>query len=166
MLIHWVETRPDEWRDVVGMIPATDCLITGRAEHAFASRPKAIQETEAIINTVFSFALGQPVDLGLGSRGFSRRAVELILRNSRPGGWGDAEWPILVHRPGWKLTYVAVDGVEWETPDFHRDAVADEATRQRAADAYDLRADRWAMRVRVAQEIIAEGLAALERRLT
>ena len=71
-----------------------------------------------------------------------------------------------MHRAGWKLTYVAADGVEWETPDFHRETGADEATRQRAADAYDLRPDRWASRVRVAQEIIAEGLAALERPLT
>jgi hypothetical protein len=165
MLLHWVETRPDEWSDIVGMIPSTDCLLTGRTERAFTSRPKAIQETEAIINAVFSHLLGQPVDLGLGSRGFSRRAVGLILRNSTPGGWGDAAWPILVHRAGWKVSYVAADGVEWETPDFHRETIADEGTRQRAADAYDLRADRWASRVRVAQEIIAEGLAALERPL-
>jgi hypothetical protein len=55
--------------------------------------------------------------------------------------------------------------VEWETPDFHRDGVADPTTRQRVADEYDQKAVRWADRVRTAQEIIEQGLAALEQPL-
>jgi hypothetical protein len=108
---------------------------------------------------VFSHVLGQPVDLGLGCRGLSRRAAELVLRNSGREVWPDAKWPVLVHRAGWDVTSVEVDGVEWETPDFHRDGAADPATRQRAADEYDRKSDRWADRVRTAHEIIEQGLA-------
>ena len=100
------------------------------------------------VNAVFSYLLRQPVGLGLGSRGFSRRAAELILRNSQPEGWGDAKWPLLVRRAGWDVTYLAVDGVDWESPDFHRAELADPPTRQRVADEYDLKADRRASRVR------------------
>ena len=161
-----METRPDEWRRIVEtVIPTADCLITGRTARALATRPQAIQQTERIINAVFSHVLGQPVDLGLGSRGFSRRAAEAVLSNTRPGGWGDAEWPIVVQRLGWSVKYVAVDGVEWESPDFYRHEVADAATRARAAEDYDQRPRSWASRVRTAREIIEEGLAAAERPL-
>ena len=40
------------------------------------------------------------------------------------------------------MRFVEVDGVEWESPNVHRDGVADPATRRRAADDYDLKPDR------------------------
>ena len=82
MLAHWAETRPDEWRRTVETIATTDCLVVGRTRRALESRPRAIQDTERIINTVSSHVLGQPVDLGLGCRGYSRRAAEVAWRNS------------------------------------------------------------------------------------
>ena len=165
MLLHWIEVRPEEWHRILERIQAAQCLVTGRTERAFRTRPQAIQQTERLINTVFSHVLGQPVDLGLGSRGFSRRAAEFVVANSAPGGWGDAAWPVLLHRAGFAVEFLAVDGVDWETPDFYREQVADGATRRRAAEAYDQRVDRWASRVRTALEIVQEGLAAAERPL-
>lgn len=165
LLVHWVEACPDEWQSAAGIRPAADCLIMGRTERALATRPRAIQDTERIINAVFSHVLRRPVDLGLGSRGLSRRAAELILANTEPGGWGDAAWPVLVQRTGWSVGYAEVDGVEWETPDFYQEHAADADARQRAAEAYDQRADRWRARMQTAREIIEEGLAASVRPL-
>jgi hypothetical protein len=163
MLVRWIEDRPDEWRQTVRRISEHDCLITGRTDRAFTTRPQAIQQSERIINAVGSHLLGQAVDLGLGSRGYSVRAARAVLANSRPGGFGDLEWPILVRRAGHPVAYLEVDGVDWETPDQYRAEPADPATRQEVADRYDQRADRWALRVRVAREIIEEGLAAMNR---
>jgi hypothetical protein len=162
MLAHWIETRPDEWRRIVEMIATTDCLVVGRTRRALETRPRAIQDTERIINAVFSHVLGQTVDLGLGCRGLSRRAAEVVLRNSEREGWPDATWPVLIQRAGFEVRFVEVDGVDWESPDFYRDDIADQVTRQRAADEYDLKADRWAARVRTAREIIEQGLAAVD----
>jgi hypothetical protein len=166
MLVHWIEARPDEWRGIVAAVPMTDCLIVGRTRRAFETRPRAIQDTERIINAVFSRVLGQPVDLGLGCRGYSRRAAEIALRNSGREEWPDAKWAVLVRRMGWDVRYAEADGVEWETADRYRDGVADAATRQHLADEYDLKPGEWAGRVRTAREIIEQGLAALEQPLT
>lgn len=165
MLVHWIDARPDEWRAAVDRIRATDCLITGRTPRAFQTRSRAIQDTERIINAVCSHLLGQPADFGLGSRGFSRRAVEAVIANSTPGGFGDAEWPILVRRSGYAVSYVAVDGVDWETPDHYRGVTADDDTRGQVTETYDDNPRNWAARVRTAQTIIDEAIAATSRPL-
>jgi len=113
-LLHWVETRPDEWRQTVAALPNHDCLIIGRTPQAFATHPQALQQTEQIINAVFSHYFGQPVDLGGGSRGYSRRCVEYLLAHSHPGPWDDAQWPMLLHQAGFRVGYLPVDGLDWE----------------------------------------------------
>jgi len=166
LLLHWIECNPQEWYETVTAIQQTDCLVIGRTARAFQSRPRAIQQTERIINLVFSHLLGQPMDFGLGLRGYSQQAAQCIIRHSKPGRWGDAEWPILIQRAGLSVTYRAVDDVDWETPDQYRDQVADSATRQAMADVYDQAAKNWARRVQTAQEIVQQGLDAVDKRLT
>ena len=39
ILLHWIERNPQEWLKIVGMIKSTDCLIIGRSEQAFLTRP-------------------------------------------------------------------------------------------------------------------------------
>src|SRR5688500_2351732 len=134
MLVRWIETRPDEWRTTVALIQTKDCLITGRTERAFRTRPQAIQQTEQIINVLASHLLGEAVVCGLGSRGFSRRAAVCVIANSAPGGWGDVEWPVLVHRAGMTVEYLALDGVDWETPDHDRAEPADPEIRRGVAE--------------------------------
>jgi hypothetical protein len=165
LLVRWIEDRPVEWRETLAKIQGVDCLITGRSERAFRTRPEAIQRTEEIINRVGSHFIGQTVDLGLGSRGWSSAVARIVLANTSPGGWGDLEWPIIAQRAGIPVTYVAVDGVDWESPDQFRDEPADSETRQIAAARYDERPASWSLRVRVAHEIIQEGIAALRRPL-
>lgn len=164
-LVRWAETRPEEWRRVVEAVQQADCLIVGRTEYAMQTHPQALRQTEQLINAVFSDALGQPLDLGGGMRGFSRAAARVVLANSQPGWWGDAAWPVIVQRAGFAVRYLAVDGMDWETPDRYRERAADADTQRRAAEDYDADADHWACRVRVALEIVQEGLAARRRAL-
>ncbi|MEZ4869784.1 MAG: hypothetical protein R3C14_51135 [Caldilineaceae bacterium] len=157
-LLRWVETQPDEWRQTVTAVAKRDCLIMGRTPHALETHPQALQQTEQVINTVFSHLLGQPVDLGGGSRGFSRRCVEYLLAHSAPGSWEDARWPMLLHQAGFQVDYLAVDGLDWESADRHRNHAADAHVQREVADAYDADPRHWARRVEIAQEIIAAGL--------
>jgi hypothetical protein len=164
-LLHWIETRPAEWHQTIDAIHQTDCLILGRTEQAFRTHPQALQQTERLINVVASYLLGQTVDLGGGSRGFSRSAAQLVIVQSAPGRWGDAEWPILLHQAGFVVNYLALDGLEWESADQYRQGVADPATRRAAAEAYDQHVKSWAKRVETASEIVQEGLAAAQQSL-
>ena len=113
-----------------------------------------------------SHLLGQPVDCGLGSRGFSRAAAECIITNSAPGRWGDVEWPVLAHRAGFGVAASAVDGVDWETPEHHQAAQVDADTRRAVAEAYDRDVGHWAARVQTALTIVEEALAAARRPLS
>ena len=133
-LLRWVETRPEEWQQVLTQITTTDCLIIGRTEAAFETHPQALQQTERIINAVFSRLLGQVLDLGGGSRGFSRAAVEYLMDQTSPGPWVDAEWPMLLHQAGFGLDYLAVDGLDWESADRYRCQAADPATQRQIAE--------------------------------
>ncbi|MCE7982044.1 MAG: hypothetical protein DYG89_12680 [Caldilinea sp. CFX5] len=157
-LLRWVETRPAEWRQTVAALPQHDCLIIGRTAQAFATHPQALQQTEMIINRVFTHHFGQVVDLGGGSRGYSRRCVEHLLAHSRPGPWDDAHWPMLLQQAGFRLAYLAVDGLDWESADRYRSQAADEVLQRTIADIYDADPAHWARRVQIALEIIEAGL--------
>ena len=102
-----------------------------------------------------------------GSKGFSRRAVECLMANAKPERalGADAEWPIVLHRSGFRLNYVEVDGLDWESADRFRDCAADPVTQQQAALAYDAVSTNWAHRVDVAYEIVQVALDANRRPL-
>jgi hypothetical protein len=159
-LLRWVETNPAELAQAVERIVQVDCLILGRSGRAFATHPRSLQETEKISNLVFSHLLRQPLDLGGGSRGLSRSAAQFVLDHSAPEAWGDAAWPVLLHRAGFALSYLAVDGLDWESADRYRPTAADAETQRQLADQLDQDAGRWALRVQIAYEIVREGLAA------
>jgi len=161
-LLRWVETRPDEWQQTVAAVQQQDCLIIGRSTQALATHPQALQQTEQIINTLFSHLLAQTVDLGGGSRGYSRQAVEHLLAHSTPGPWDDAQWPMLLHQAGFRLGYQAVDGLDWESADRHRAQAADAGLQRTLSAAYDADPKHWARRVQIALEIIQAGLAVTE----
>lgn len=145
-VLHWVEKFPDEWRQTVGKIHQSDCLIIGRTERALETHPQALQQTERIVNTVFSHLLGKPIDLGGGSRGFSRRAAQYVVDHSMAQqAWcTDSEWIVLLHQAGFQIDYHAVDGLETTT----------------YSPGYDQDARRWAFRVRVALETVQAGITA------
>jgi hypothetical protein len=164
-LLRWVETRPEEWMRAVEMIQAADCLILGRTPAAYATHPQALVRTEAISNAVASHLLGMAVDVSAGSKGFSRRAAELLLANSPPGRalGTDAEWPILLQRAGYRIEQLPVDGLDWEIPDQHRERASGAGRQAQLAKDYDADPQNWARRVEVALEIVTSALEASRR---
>ena len=166
-MLRWLETQPDEVTDILELIPRYDCLIIGRSPEALATHAQALQQTEAIINAVVSFLLGQAVDIGGGSRGFSRQAVHFLQQHSVVGNAiaTDAEWPILLQRGGLTVGYHAARGLTWEAPDHYKARAVDPESQQAAAVVYDQDATRWDMRVKTAQSIIDAALKAAQRTL-
>jgi hypothetical protein len=165
-LLHWAAARPGELRAAVAAVGRSECLILGRSARALATHPRALRETEALINAVGAYLLGQPVDLGGGSRGFSRAAARAVVRNAVPEGFGGAAWPLLAQRAGFRVDHLAVDGLDWETPDHHQEHVADPERQRRLAEAHDRDPERWARRTQLALQIVQEALAAAARPLS
>jgi len=166
-LLHWVEAYPEEWQRTLAVIPEHDCLVLGRTRRAWETHPRAMWETERSINEIFSHLLGQALDLGAGSRGLSRPAALFLLANSPPGRapGTDAEWPVLLHRRGFAISYLAVEGLEWETPDRAAGRVASAEERRQAAAAYDQDTRHWLARAALALEIIQAGLEATRKEI-
>lgn len=166
-LLRWVETRPDEWRQTVETVARHDYLMIGRTAQAWATHPRALQDTEAVSNNVFSRLLNRPLDLSAGSKGLSRRTAQAVIANSQPDRpmGADSEWTVIAHRAGFSVDTVLVDGLDWESADRYRAAAADGHVQREAAAQYDLDPQNWAMRVSVAAEIIESGLDALKREL-
>jgi hypothetical protein len=166
-MLRWLETQPEEMREIINLIPRYDCLIIGRTPDAFATHAQALQQTESIVNEVVSFLLGQPVDTGGGSRGFSRQAVRFLQQHSTLGNaiGTDAEWPILLQRGGFTVGYQAARGLTWEVPDHYKAHAVDPESQQTAAAAYDQDATRWEMRIKTARNIIDAALAAAQKTL-
>jgi broad specificity phosphatase PhoE len=166
-LLRWVETSPDEWRATVDDIKTVDCLVIGRTAAAWNTHPRAMYDAELIINRTFSKLLGQEMDFGAGSKGFSRRAAEFLIASTAPGRalGADTEWPVLLYRAGFHVRGVLVNGLDWESADRYQDEAADAETQRRFAESYDEVAHNWAMRVRVTQEIVDAGIDAWLRPL-
>src|SRR5262249_25350364 len=111
-IVRWVGTQPDELRRTIKRIQTDGCLGIGRTESAFATHPLSQQQTERLSNQVCSRLIGERLlDLSSGSKGFSRAAVEFLMRTSPPGGvmGTDSEWVILLHRAGFRADAVDVE---------------------------------------------------------
>jgi hypothetical protein len=147
-LLYWVDIEPTEWREAVPQIMKTDCLIIGRTEKAIETHPKAIQQTERIVNTFFSYILGKPVDLGGGSRGFSRKAAEFLMENCKAScSWcTDSEWVMMLCKSGFQVETIPVDGLA--SPNYDAN--------------YDMDAENWAFRTKMAFDIIQAGMAVIK----
>lgn len=162
-LLRWIETRPDEWQKVTETAARTPFLVIGRTRSAYATYPLAIRETERPTNRLFSCIFGQEMDLCVAARGMSRDVACMVQRESttlEPFG-GDIEWPAIAFRHGVGLTYVEVDGLDWESADRYQDAAADSTRQSQLAALYDRDPEHWTFRVRAAEGMIEAGLAAL-----
>lgn len=167
-LLRWIEIYSAEWKDTLQILQDSDVLIMGRTSSAYDTHPQALVQTEVLSNKVISFFLGQVVDASAGSKSFSRRAAEFLVANAdgdHPFGV-DAEWPILLHRAGFKVDYLAVNGLDWESADRYRKSAASITQQQQAAVAYDAIPANWAHRIAVAQEIIQIALDVAQRPIT
>ena len=159
-LLRWVETRPEEWRRTAAAVCETDCLVIGRSPQAYQTHPRALVQSEAISNRVASHFLGREMDISAGSKGLSRRALEVVVARSSPVHpfAADVEWPLLVKQAGYDLRDIEVDGLDWESADRYKARAADSDGQRRAAEAYDADPQNWEYRVRVALEIVDAAL--------
>jgi 2-polyprenyl-3-methyl-5-hydroxy-6-metoxy-1,4-benzoquinol methylase len=159
-LIRWVELREDEWRRSVDLLTQADCVCFGRTLAAYATHPKALQETEATSNRVISHLLGREMDVSAGSKGFTRQAAAFLDAHTQPGAsmGMDAAWLVLLNRAGYRIKYVEVDGLDWESADQFRMEAADAETQRQAAAEYDADARHWEWRAKVADEVVKTGI--------
>jgi hypothetical protein len=156
-LLHWVETRPDEWKAALAVMDQHDCIIFGRTEVAMCTHPRALVNTEIASNRVVSHFLGREMDVSAGSKSFCRRAAQFLVEHSRSDNSiaTDAEWPILLERAGFGLHYYLVDGLDWESADQYQPRAATAQEQQEAASRYDADPAHWAARVDIANQIIS-----------
>lgn len=150
-LLYWVLHHSDELvRVVTKVIGEADYTAIGRTAAAFASHPPVQQELESMTNEVFSALCGRAMDVTAGSCGISRPAGEYLLRHSlEASNATDTEWPSLVGRVArFRLGYVAVEGLAFETATFQGEGVY--------AQAHS--ADNWARRARLAHDSIAAAI--------
>jgi SAM-dependent methyltransferase len=159
-LIHWVETRPEEWSNAVDELHLADCTCFGRTSAAYATHPKALVETERSSNLVISHLLGQTMDVSAGSKGFSKKAALFLSENTEPGAsmGMDAAWLVLLNRAGYRIRYREVNGLDWESADQYRAEAANEDIQRQAAITYDADPGHWEWRSKVAFEVIQAGI--------
>lgn len=164
-LLRWAETHPEELQIIAARIARTDCLIVGRTAQAYATHPQALVQTERISNMIVSHILGKQMDVSAGCKGFSRRAAEFLAANAIPGRalGTDAEWPILLHHAGFRIDYIEVDGLDWESADRYQTSAVDEDVQRRLAREYDAEPLHWTYRIEVAREIIQVALEVRSR---
>ena len=167
-LLRWVEMRPQEWLETLALIQSSECLVIGRTPAAYGTHPQALVQSEAISNRVVSHLLGRAVDVSAGSKGFSRRAVQFLVEYASEGRslGTDAEWPILLQRAGLKVSYVEVDGLDWEIPDHFQARAASQNAQRLVAEQYDAEALNWGRRMKVAGEIVEAALETAGRELS
>jgi hypothetical protein len=152
--LHWAQRYPAEFaatRDLVGTV---DFLVIGRTPRAFATHPRVMTETEALANRTFALAHHRPWDLCAAACGLSAPAADVTVQESRVLGFGtEAEWPALALRSGLTADYVAVEGLEYETPDRYPEEVALAGGLAAWTEAQSLSAANWVQRLGLATDI-------------
>lgn len=157
-ILHWFWRYPAELRSVVEQIPSYDYLITGRTDRAFATHPRVQRDTEAIINHVFSTWFGETIDVTAGSFCLSQRGAEAVLRETRAVRYEtDTEWPAIVRQAGLKVGYLALEGLEFETPDYFADEIAAAGSLEAWLEERSASLDAWIHRTRIVLDAL-EGL--------
>ena len=124
-IIRWAEGNSAELRATLAAQSGVDCVVIGRTNGAFAREPRRLQETERLINRIYTLMTARDWDLMFAIRRLSRRAAEAIVHESREDSIAnDVEWPLLAEQLGLSLGYVAAEGLYYRTMDGF-DAPAD-----------------------------------------
>jgi hypothetical protein len=61
-LLHWVETRPEEWMQMIGQTEKFDRIIFGRTQAATIAHPQGLIATEKVSNQVVSHFLNREME--------------------------------------------------------------------------------------------------------
>jgi SAM-dependent methyltransferase len=167
-LLRWVETRPLEWQRMVNQISKHDCIIFGRTATATQTHPHALITTEMLSNQVVSHFLNMDMDVSAGSKSFSRQAAQYLVDHGAANNsiGTDAEWPILLKQAGFRLEYIPVEGLDWETADHYQEWAANGQEQKQAAATYDYDPHHWQQRIEIAGQIIQTALEIAARKVT
>lgn len=151
--LYWVDHAPDELERVVAQLAGHDFTVLGRTDRAFGSHPRVQRDTEAIINTVYATVSGFEWDVTAAARGISRRAAAAILSGCPDETIGvDVSWPLFLQRAGgFSMSYVATEGLAFETADRYADEVAAAGGVARWIAQIDADPRQWAQRLNMAR---------------
>jgi hypothetical protein len=163
--LHWVATQPGELAHVLRLGERHDVLVVGRTERAHRSHHRPLYATETIANRLITDRLGWSgrVDGLVPSFVLARAEATRLVRGSRARG--DAiygEWLALVATSAREIAYVECRGLEWETPDRDRAAVAGVGLDVWRA-GWDT-PEEWTRRSRMAERIVRAFEHGLARR--
>jgi hypothetical protein len=152
--LHWQAVLPDEYAAVLRTAARHAAVLIGRTERTHRSHHRPLYATETIVNRLLADRLGWPgrVDFLVPSFVLHRRALERLLGESRARDatiYGELAAVLAATRG---LAYVECRGLEWETPDRHRRAVA-RAGLPAWRDRFDT-AEEWKLRTDLAAAFV------------
>jgi SAM-dependent methyltransferase len=165
-LLHWVETRPEEFKRMVEEIERHDCVIFGRTPTAYLTHPQALIATERISNKVVSHFLNTDLDVSAGSKSFNRSAAQYIADHCQSDNavGTDAEWSIRLKQAGFTLKFIQVEGLDWESADQFQQQAANKDEQAQASLIYDADPMHWSQRVDIAASIIQAAFEAAQKK--
>lgn len=163
-VLHWIRTFPHELPVIAATIANSDFLILGRTERAFASHPPVQQVTEDITNKAFSLAFGKLVDVTAGSNAMNRKTAEIIVKESRSNiNDTDTEWPIMIAEKGMRVSYLSLEGLEFETPDYYQDEIEEAGSRETWIEQTYEKPKMWQYRTEMTQKSVERIVEYAER---
>jgi hypothetical protein len=150
--LHWAETFPEELGQVSQQIQRRDFTVIGRTPRAWATLPRVQQDTEAIVNRAFVSITGCAWQVTAGARGLSRRAALALLKDCSDEEFSvDVSWPLhLMQSHEYKLGYLEVEGMEFETADMHPEEVRAAGGKAQWMAAIDRDPTQWLRRLEMA----------------
>jgi hypothetical protein len=156
-ILHWAEYHPEELRQVIQQIGGSDFTVLGRTRRAFETHPRTMRDTEAIVNHVFELASGYDWDVTAAARGLSRPAIEAIAAGCFDDEFStDVSWPLFLQRQGgFSFSYMATEGLEYETADRHHQEVAAAGGTEQWLAQLEQNPRAWARRLEMAQIEVA-----------
>lgn len=126
-LLVWVKKHLYELEEIK-KFDQYDYVILERTEPAFRTHPEMQQKTESLANYYVSKLLGyeHERDFFAGAWMFSKDVAWYIVDNSKIEHNGFyPEWHILAKRVAKNVGFVKCNGLEWETPYFYKNEIAD-----------------------------------------
>jgi hypothetical protein len=116
-VLRWIEARPDELAAAISADHPEDFLVIGRSASAFARSPQRLRDTEAIVNHIFGLVSGHHGwDTMFAIRRMSRCAAEAVVDHCTETTMAnDVEWPLVAQAQGFRLGYLAADGLSYRT---------------------------------------------------
>ena len=154
--LHWAEHYPAELAKTAELVQAFDFTVLGRTPRAWQTHPRVQRDTEGIINEVFRLVTGQGWDVGAGARGLSQRAAQAILTGCHDENLStDVTWPLYLRdldptMTVYTQTCILTEGLEFETPDRHTQAVQAAGGTEAWLEQFDADPLRWVERLELA----------------